>query len=80
MKVIPSAASTALDMNPPVIHMLSAVVQTLGPWCTTALVIFLFAFTSIALPTVWSRHAYRRAAARRTLDTLVDVLRHIFRV
>lgn len=80
MKVIVCAPNTAPGMETQVIRILPTAVHTLGPWGSTALAVFLLIFTSIVLPTVWSRHAYRRAAARRTLDTLLDVLRRIFRV
>lgn len=47
-------------------------VQTFGPVGTLVLVLFLLLYVGVVLPTVWSRHSYRRNAARRTMTTLLD--------
>ncbi|MFI9328332.1 hypothetical protein ACIGZJ_12410 [Kitasatospora sp. NPDC052868] len=55
-------------------------VETLGPTGLVALALFLLLYVGVVLPTVWSRHAYRRTAARRTLTTLLDHLARLGRV
>ncbi|MFF2043694.1 hypothetical protein ACFVVX_25070 [Kitasatospora sp. NPDC058170] len=55
-------------------------VDALGPTGLLALVLFLLLYAGVVLPTVWSRHAYRRTAARRTLATLLDHLARLGRV
>ncbi|MFD4552543.1 hypothetical protein [Streptomyces sp. NPDC058466] len=56
----------------------AAILAALGPWGTFAFLTFLLIFAGVVLPTVWSRHAYRRTAARRTLDTLLKALRRLY--
>ena len=49
-------------------------VQALGPVGTVMIALFLLLYVGVVLPTVWSRHAYRRTAARRTMTILLDYL------
>ncbi|AWL38852.1 MULTISPECIES: hypothetical protein [Streptomyces] len=51
----------------------------LGPIGTTALVLFLLLYAGVILPAVWSRRPYRRAAAHRTLTTLLNHLDTLLR-
>ncbi|MFJ9180466.1 hypothetical protein [Streptomyces sp. NPDC102360] len=51
----------------------------LGPFGTLALFVFLLLFAGIVLPAVWSRHAYRRNAARQTLTALADLANRLLR-
>lgn len=67
-----------MTINISVSHM-SALLHALGPVCVLVLALFLLLYTGVVLPTVWSRHAYRRAAARRTMTTLVDWLASLAR-
>ena len=55
------------------------VLHTLGPAGTLALALFLLLYAGIVLPTVWSRDAARRTAARATATTLLDHLTRIAR-
>ncbi|MCX4993712.1 hypothetical protein [Streptomyces sp. NBC_00568] len=48
--------------------------QHLGLIGTLILVVFLLLYVGVVLPSVWSRHSYRRAAARRTMTTLLDYM------
>lgn len=50
------------------------VAHTAGEAGGVALVLFLLVYVGVILPTVWSRHPYRRAAAHRTLTTLMSHL------
>lgn len=49
-------------------------VQALGPVGAVMVALFLLLYIGVVLPTVWSRHAYRRTAARRTMIVLLDYL------
>jgi hypothetical protein len=49
-------------------------VQALGPVGALMVILFLLLYVGVVLPTVWSRHAFRRTAARRTMTTLLDYL------
>jgi hypothetical protein len=48
--------------------------QALGLTGTLVLVFFLLLYVGVVLPTVWSRHSFRRTAAHRTMTTLLDYL------
>ncbi|MFI7385020.1 hypothetical protein [Streptomyces sp. NPDC049813] len=54
--------------------VVSSGLSALGPLGALALFGFLLLFVGVVLPSVWSRHAYRRRAARQTLAALVDAL------
>ncbi|MFI5531838.1 hypothetical protein ACIA8O_25225 [Kitasatospora sp. NPDC051853] len=48
---------------------------------STELMLFLLAlllFAGVVLPAVWSRHGYRRTAARRTLAMLLKAVRDLY--
>ncbi|MFJ2191703.1 hypothetical protein ACIOJE_27840 [Kitasatospora sp. NPDC087861] len=49
-------------------------VQTLGPVGTLTLFVFVLLYVGVILPSIWSRHAYRRSAARTTMTTLLNHL------
>ncbi|MFJ8936412.1 hypothetical protein ACIRL0_11935 [Streptomyces sp. NPDC102365] len=55
-------------------QLASDTVQALGPVGAVMVALFLLLYVGVVLPTVWSRHAYRRTAARRTMTTLLDYL------
>ncbi|WP_338696032.1 hypothetical protein V2W30_12060 [Streptomyces sp. Q6] len=59
--------------------LLTDTLTALGPLGTLALLVFLLLFTGIVLPAVWSRHAYRRTAARQTLTALADIGHRLLR-
>lgn len=50
----------------------SALMHALGPAGVLVLALFLLFYLGVVLPAVWSRHAYRRTAARLTMTTLLD--------
>ncbi|WP_043474467.1 hypothetical protein [Streptomyces collinus] len=49
--------------------------DTLGPVGLLVLLCTVMIFVGVVLPTIWSRHPYRRTAARATMNTLLDALR-----
>ncbi|MFF0706206.1 hypothetical protein ACFYVC_38495 [Streptomyces tendae] len=49
--------------------------DTLGPVGLLVLLGTAMIFVGVVLPTIWSRHAYRRTAARATMNTLLKTLR-----
>ncbi|MFF4654604.1 hypothetical protein [Streptomyces sp. NPDC001381] len=51
--------------------------DTLGPVGLLVLFGMVMIFVGVVLPTIWSRHAYRRAAARATMNTLLKALRRL---
>ena len=58
--------------------IVQAILDALGPVGLLIFLVALITYAGVVLPTIWSRHAYRRAAARRTLDTLLKALRRIY--
>ena len=59
--------------------LLTDTITALGPYGTLALFVFLLLFAGIVLPAVWSRHAYRRTAARRILTAMADFAARLLR-
>nr|WP_240981453.1 MULTISPECIES: hypothetical protein [unclassified Streptomyces] len=58
--------------------MLSQTLELLGPVGLLVLAFALLVFVGVVLPTIWSRHAYRRSAARRTMATLLTAVRRLY--
>ncbi|MFE6840132.1 hypothetical protein ACFVFI_35560 [Streptomyces sp. NPDC057705] len=54
-------------------------IETLGPVGTLVVTLFLLLYAGVVLPAVWSRHAYRRSAARTVLASLGDALGRLAR-
>ncbi|MEU3290553.1 hypothetical protein [Streptomyces longwoodensis] len=51
--------------------------HTLGPVGLPVLLGTVMMFAGVVLPTIWSRHASRRTAARATMNTLLEALRRL---
>ncbi|MEV5781327.1 hypothetical protein AB0L42_09935 [Streptomyces sp. NPDC052287] len=51
--------------------------NTLDPVGLLALTGTVMMFVGVVLATIWSRHAYRRPAARTTMNTLLEALRRL---
>ncbi|MFE2557437.1 hypothetical protein OG361_10405 [Streptomyces sp. NBC_00090] len=62
----------------PTVALLHEALELLGPVGLLVLVAALLVFAGVVLPTIWSRHAYRRSAARSTLNTLLRALRRLY--
>ncbi|MEU7069099.1 hypothetical protein AB0B30_00305 [Streptomyces narbonensis] len=62
----------------PTVSLLREALELLGPVGLLVLVAVLLVFAGVVLPTIWSRHAYRRSAARSTLNTLLRALRRLY--
>ncbi|WP_128643375.1 hypothetical protein [Streptomyces sp. SS] len=58
--------------------LLSEVLDVLGPVGLLVLVAALLVFVGVVLPTIWSRHAYRRTAARSTMNTLLKAVKRLY--
>ncbi|WP_073946617.1 hypothetical protein [Streptomyces kebangsaanensis] len=58
--------------------MLHDLLDTLGPVGLLVLLGTVMVFAGVVLPTIWSRHAYRRSAARTTMNTLLKALRRLY--
>ena len=52
--------------------------DTLGPIGLLVLLGTAMVFVGVVLPTIWSRHAYRRSAARTTMNTILKALRQLY--
>ncbi|MEU8773465.1 hypothetical protein [Streptomyces sp. NPDC048606] len=52
--------------------------DTLGPIGLLVALGTVMVFAGVVLPTIWSRHAYRRSAARTTMNTLLRALRRLY--
>ncbi|OSP40034.1 hypothetical protein B7767_28345 [Streptomyces sp. 13-12-16] len=52
--------------------------STLGPVGLLVLLGMVMVFMGVVLPTIWSRHAYRRSAARTTMNTILKALRQLY--
>ncbi|MFE7267655.1 hypothetical protein ACFU9B_37420 [Streptomyces sp. NPDC057592] len=52
--------------------------DTLGPVGLLVLLGTVMVFVGVVLPTIWSRHTYRRSAARATMNTLLKALRQLY--
>ncbi|MFK0112076.1 hypothetical protein [Streptomyces sp. NPDC091217] len=52
--------------------------DTLGPVGLLVLLGTVMIFVGVVLPTIWSRHAYRRSAARTTMNTLLKALHRLY--
>ncbi|WP_326762773.1 hypothetical protein OHB35_52850 [Streptomyces phaeochromogenes] len=52
--------------------------DSLGPVSLLVLLSTVMVFMGVVLPTIWSRHAYRRSAARTTMNTLLKALRRLY--
>ncbi|MDX3245410.1 hypothetical protein [Streptomyces sp. ME18-1-4] len=52
--------------------------DALGPVGLLVLLGTVMIFVGVVLPTIWSRHAYRRSAARMTMNTLLKALRRLY--
>ncbi|MCW8103026.1 hypothetical protein [Streptomyces tauricus] len=57
---------------------LNDLLDTLGPVGLLVLLTTVMVFAGVVLPTIWSRHAYRRSAARTTMNTLIKALRRLY--
>ncbi|NML49690.1 hypothetical protein HHL19_04915 [Streptomyces sp. R302] len=67
------------DVRPgPAESLLSQTLELLGPVGLLVLAFALLVFVGVVLPTIWSRHAYRRSAARRTMATLLTAVRRLY--
>ncbi|MBB4980092.1 MULTISPECIES: hypothetical protein [Streptomyces] len=60
------------------VSLLSEALELLGPVGLLVLLGALLVFVGVVLPTIWSRHAYRRSAARSTMNTLLKVVRRLY--
>ncbi|MGW3105758.1 hypothetical protein [Streptomyces sp. NPDC001100] len=52
--------------------------DALGPVGLLVLLGMVLIFVGVVLPTIWSRHAYRRSAARTTMNALLKALRLLY--
>ncbi|MFD8206372.1 hypothetical protein ACFV2S_08235 [Streptomyces sp. NPDC059695] len=62
----------------PTVSFLTEGLHVLGPVGLLVLAAALMVFAGVVLPTIWSRHAYRRSAARSTMNTLLKAVRRIY--